>query len=245
MQLNEAQAFLSEVARDHPFPESEYEAGYLRKHLVRYRDSCDIIAAACPPQGRLLSLGCEPGHVEMLLKKFYGFEDIVGLSYRASPEFKRRMARFDIPMLECDIEKDPIPEADKSFRSLIFLEALEHMFNGVPFGLGEMQRVLQTEGALVLSTPNLAQFRNRIKLLQGKSVNWPLDGSKRYFAKPVHMRHNREYTAKEICFLLREAGFRIERVQYREYSPTRLMRLFNSLAPAFKSNVFVSARRIA
>jgi SAM-dependent methyltransferase len=243
MEFNEAMTFLSGVVKDFPFPENEYEAGYLRKHMVRYRDFCEIIAANCPADGRLLSIGCEPGHVEILLKKFYGFRQVAGLSYRASPEFKRRMAEFDIPMLECDVENQPIPDADGSFRSVVFLEALEHMFNGVPYALSEMQRVLAPGGVIVLSTPNLAQFRNRIKLLQGKSVNWPLDGAKRFFAKPVHMRHNREYTAKEVCFLLREAGFEVKGVQYGEYSPTRLMRVFNSLSPAFKSTIFVTAHR--
>ena len=243
MELNKAMTFLAGVVKDFPFPENEYEAGYLRKHMARYRDSCELIAANCPADGRLLSIGCEPGHVEILLRKFYGFRQVVGLSYRASPEFKRRMAEFDIPMLECDVESQPIPGADGSFRSVVFLEALEHMFNGVPFALSEMQRVLAPGGVIVLSTPNLAQFRNRIKLLQGKSVNWPLDGSKRFFAKPVHMRHNREYTAKEVRFLLREAGFEVKKVQYGEYSPTRVMRVFNSLSPAFKSTIFVTARR--
>src|SRR5581483_9669944 len=131
MELNEATAFLAGVVRDFPFPENEYEAGYLRKHMPRYRDSCDMIAASCDPNARLLSIGCEPGHIEILLKQFYGFRQVVGLSYRASTDFQRRMAKFEIPILECDADHMPIPEKDQSFQSVIFLETLEHMFNGV------------------------------------------------------------------------------------------------------------------
>lgn len=243
MEPSEAINFLSGVIKEFPFPDNAYEADYLRKHAVRYRESCDVIAANCSPTNRLLGIGSEPGHIEILLKKFYGFQQIVGLSYRASPEFCKRMAAFDIPMFQCDVEHEPIPDADRSFGSIVFLETLEHMFNGVPYALAEMQRVLVPGGKIVLSTPNLAQFRNRIKLLKGKSVNWPLDGAKRFFARPVHARHNREYTVKEACFLLREAGFDVDHVQYGEYSPTRLMRLFNSLAPSFKSTFFVVAHR--
>ena len=153
------------------------------------------------------------------------------------------MAKFDIPILECDVERKPIPEADGAFQSVVFLEVLEHMSVGVPHALGELRRVLAPGGMLVLSTPNLAQFRNRVKLLKGKSVNWPLDGSKMFFAKPVHLRHNREYTAREVSYLLRETGFLIDRVRFKDYSPRVLMKLVNSLWPAFKSTMFFIARR--
>lgn len=243
MDLEKAREFLAGVVRDFPFPGNAYEPEYLRKHMARYRESCDLIAAQCPREGRLLSVGCEPGHVEILLKELYGYGRVAGLSYRASPEFKQRMAKFDIPVLECDLERAPIPEGDGAFQSVLFLEVLEHMVAGVPHALGEMRRVLAPGGTLVLSTPNLAQFRNRVKLLKGKSVNWPLDGSKMFFRKPAHLRHNREYTAREVSFLLREASFLVDKVRFRDYSPRPLMKFFNSLWPAFKSTMFFIARR--
>jgi SAM-dependent methyltransferase len=243
MYLKKAYEMLAGVVRDFPFPENAYEPNYLRTHMVRYRDSCDFVAAHCSREGRLLSVGCEPGHIEILLKEFYGFGQIIGLSYRASHQLKHRMTKFGIPVLECDIEREPIPEADGAFASVVFLEVLEHMSVGVPHALTEMRRVLVPGGVLVLSTPNLAQFRNRVKLLKGKSVNWPLDGSKMFFAKPVHQRHNREYTAREVSYLLREAGFLIDKVRFRDYSPRALMKLFNSLWPRFKSGMFFIARR--
>ena len=243
LDLGKARDLLAGVMRDFPFPENAYEPEYLRKHLARYRDSCDLIAAHCPPGGRLLSVGCEPGHIEILLKEFYGYQQVAGLSFRASPEFKKRMAKFDIPVLECDVEREPIPEGDWAFRAVIFLEVLEHMSGGVPQALAEMRRVLARGGILVLSTPNLAQFRNRVKLLKGKSVNWPLDGAKMFFDKPAHLRHNREYTAREVSFLLREAGFLIDKVRFQDYSPRPLMRLFNCIWPRFRNTMFFVARR--
>lgn len=241
MDIKEAAEFLAGIVEKYPFPDNAYEAGYLRKHLVRYGESCDIIAANCKPEGRLLSIGSEPGHIELLLGRFYGFKNITGLTYRASPEFKRRMAAFGIEMAECDVESEPIPGADAAFDSIVFLEALEHMFLGVPFALKELRRVLKQGGTMVLSTPNQAQFRNRIKLMQGKSINWPLDGEKKFFKKPVHARHNREYTAKEVAYLLKEAGFENRKTIYREFSPGAMMRFFNTLAPSFKSTMFFIA----
>ncbi|RNC68895.1 MAG: class I SAM-dependent methyltransferase [Desulfuromonadales bacterium] len=244
MDLELARAFLAEVTDRYPFPENEYEKEYLRKHLERYKDSCDVIAANCPKDQPLLSIGCEPGHIEMLLKRFYGFSRITGLTYRASEEFKARMDSFDIPILQGDIERDAIPSGDNTYAGIVFLETLEHMFNGVPFALKEMYRVLCKGGHLVLSTPNLAQLRNRFKLLKGKSINWPLHGSKDFFGRAVHLRHNREYTSKEVIFLLQQAGFGSATVKYSDYSPRMLMGLFNSLYPSFKSNMFLVAEKL-
>lgn len=234
--------FLLKVIRDYPFEENEYEEGYIKKHMARYADSCDIIAANCLKEGQLLSIGCEPGHIEILLKEFYGFKNVEGLTYRVSPEFKARMDKFGIHVLECDMEKDDIPVRDSSCDSVIFLEALEHLFHGVPHALGEMSRILSPGGKMILSTPNLAQFRNRIKLLKGKSINWPLDGSKMFFSKPVHMRHNREYTAREVEFLLSNAGMKVEQVRYIEYSSGRMIKFFNSILPGFRNTMFFVSR---
>ncbi|TBR13220.1 MAG: methyltransferase domain-containing protein [Rugosibacter sp.] len=242
MDITSARDFLGEVISKHPFPENAYEAVYLQKHMKRYKDSCDLIAANCPVDQPLLSAGCEPGHIEMLLKQFYGFTNVSGLSYRTSDEFIARMAVFGIPILQCDLENDPIPCKDGQFSSIVFLETMEHMFNGVPFALKEMRRAVSGEGCMVLSTPNLAQLRNRWKLLKGKSVNWPLHGTKNFFGQPVHLRHNREYTVKELDYLLQQAGFQTVSRRYRDYSPRVLMRFFNSLYPTFKGIMFFVAR---
>jgi SAM-dependent methyltransferase len=241
MNLADAREFIAGVINNHPFPENAYEADYMRKHMERYKDSCDLIAAICPRDRPMLSAGCEPGHIEILLKHFYDFKDVTGLSYRATDEFKARMDAFGISILQCDLENEPIPRQDKTFASLVFLETIEHMFNGVPFALKQMHRVLDDGGHMILSTPNLAQMRNRFKLLKGKSVNWPLHGTKDFFGKAVHLRHNREYTAKEVIYLLRQTGFKAIDVSYRDYSPRFLMRLFNSLYPSFKSIMFFDA----
>jgi len=241
--LKKAYEMLAGVVRDFPFPENAYEPDYLRKHMIRYRDSCDFVAAHCSRERQLLSVGCEPGHIEILLKEFYGFSQIIGLSYRASHQFQLRMSKFGIPVQACDIEREPIPEGEGAFASVVFLEVLEHLSVGVPHALTEMRRVLVPGGVFVLSTSNLAQFRNRVKLLKGKSVNWPLGGSKMFFAKPVHQRHNREYTAREVSYLLREGGFLIDKVRFRDYSPCPLMKIFNSLSPRLKSGMFFIAHR--
>jgi len=243
MSLNTMQEFLLKVVREHPFENNEYEEGYIHKHMARYRDACDIIAAECRKEGRLLSIGAEPGHIEMLLKEFYGFRHVVGLTFHVSQSFRGRMESFGIKVLECDVEKDDLPAPGESFETVIFLEALEHMFTGVPHALSEMRRVLVPGGVMVLSTPNLAQFRNRIKLLKGKSINWPLNGSKAFFEKPAHMRHNREYTAREVEFLVTSAGLKVEKARYADYNSRALTRFFNSLMPGFRSTMYFVCHR--
>lgn len=94
------------------------------------------------------------------------------------------------------------PFKDETFDMVIGLEVIEHLLDNESF-VGEIQRVLKKKGYVVLSTPNLASFTNRLRLLFGKyprflSTTWK-----------THDYHAHLYTPELMRNQLQQAGFNI------------------------------------
>lgn len=234
---------LAEVVRDFPLPGHPSESRYLRRQVPRCLDVCGLMASHCPKDGRLLSVECEPGYIEILLKRYHGFDSIVGLSGRPSPGLSRRLAKFDIPMLEWCVDRDPIPEGDGAFKGVLLPRVPEHLREGLPHALTEFRRVLASGGILVLGTSNVAEFRHRIISRKSPRMGWPRNWSKMFAAKPAHQWPTCECTEREATCLLGEAGFLIDKVQFLDDSPRALSGLFRSLWAGFKGRMFFLARR--
>jgi 2-polyprenyl-3-methyl-5-hydroxy-6-metoxy-1,4-benzoquinol methylase len=153
-------------------------------------------------RGRVLDLGCSPGHLAMALVQA-GFE-VQGLDLNAvwlvkyAPGWAERLR-----ITHTNIEQDPLPFPNNSFDLVIFTEVLEHIAITDPCViLGEIRRVLRPGGRMLLSTPNVANLSNVAAFIQGDNVFWPPN----MFYGSVD-RHNREYTPNELLELFERAGF--------------------------------------
>ncbi len=120
-----------------------------------------------------------------------------------------------------NVEVDSYPFPDASFDAVTCCQVLEHFSHSPLHALSEMKRVLKPGGVIELDVPNVACFRNRLRLLRGKNITW--DYREHYLhAKPLFhngysfypFRHNREFTRAELRLLLFEAGFRDVRVRF-------------------------------
>jgi 2-polyprenyl-3-methyl-5-hydroxy-6-metoxy-1,4-benzoquinol methylase len=152
--------------------------------------------------GRVLDVGCSPGHLAMALVKA-GFE-VQGIDLnqawlaKYAPGWSTRLH-----ITHTDIEKNPMPFPSASFDLVIFTEVLEHIAITDPcVVLREIRRVLRPGGSMVLSTPNVANISNVVALIQGENVFWPPE----IFYGGVD-RHNREYTPVELVQLVQKSGF--------------------------------------
>lgn len=101
----------------------------------------------------------------------------------------------------CDLASEGIPFEDESFDLVFAGEIIEHLVDTDGF-LNEVHRCLKPGGHLILTTPNLASFENRLRLLLGfypMWLNWNLGGA----------GHVRAYTPRILKHQLREHGFSI------------------------------------
>lgn len=159
-------------------------------------------------------------------------------------QFEETELKFNLTIKPCDLSGEPIPFEDNWFDLINFSEVLEH-FNFYPAkALVEFLRVLKSGGHLLITTPNQARFNNRLKLLLGLSINWDI---KEPFSP---MTHAREYTAKEVVWLLKLAGFTKISVGYAhiDYPDINIwLRRFNrfigKICPVLASNLIITAEK--
>jgi len=64
-----------------------------------------------------------------------------------------------------------IPFRDKTFDAVICVEGIEHLYNSFAL-LKEMHRVLKPHGHLLLTTPNVVNWRSRIKFFLRGELFW-------------------------------------------------------------------------
>ncbi len=98
------------------------------------------------------------------------------------------------PATQLDLNEG-LPFAEAAFDFVMMLEVIEHVVRA-EFALQEVARVLSPGGMLLLSTPNHAFYKSRIRALKGRALG--MEG--------VHYRF---FVKHQLEHLLAERGFRI------------------------------------
>lgn len=244
------------------------ERTYLGYHRLRYRKMMSVL-----PQGsgqKLLDVGSYPGHLALLARiKGWNVSAISLAGERfGDTSFENRMVEAGIDLRTLDIERERFPFNDECFDAVFFNETLEHLaFN--PFhALSEIWRVLRREGMLILSVPNLSRFDVRWSVALGRSTHLPLSSPmEQIFPADICHRHIREYTPREVRYLLQKQDrylyrFKIVRMvmdrswdgtffrddgvvyDWRRIKVGTVMRDFlTRIVPSLRGNIIVTARR--
>jgi 2-polyprenyl-3-methyl-5-hydroxy-6-metoxy-1,4-benzoquinol methylase len=240
-----------EVASAQPaWPEAEERYDHIRQALARH----------LPPPADVADLGAAPGVLSVSLARA-GYrvtavdlgEASDGWGYSDPGGVAGALDRAGIPLVICDLDRVPYSFADSSFDGVVMSEILEHLREYPLESLREVHRMLRPGGLLVLTTPNAAAAKNRVRLLVGKSIYTHLSPDWLYGLP--HARHAREYTADELTELLRCAGFEPFELAGRHFhlrsgrrSPfarvtKRAMDRLGRVRPALAPNLAVLARR--
>jgi 2-polyprenyl-3-methyl-5-hydroxy-6-metoxy-1,4-benzoquinol methylase len=151
------------------------------------------------PVGRLLDIGCAQGDWAALWQK-KGWQT-AGVDVNCQNVATARRVGVDAHV--CDLNNEPIPFSDASFDLVFAGEVIEHLVDTDGF-LSEVWRCCRPGGNVLLTTPNLASFENRVRLLLGvypKWLNYSLDGS----------GHVRGYTPRILKHQLAAHGFQVLR----------------------------------
>jgi len=216
-------------------------------------------------RAKILDIGCSKCDVLLALLKM-GFENLTGVNLfpydlkwlSDKVYFKRYFGNSagKIKYVICDIDKEPLPFKDSRFDVILLFDVIEHLHDPERI-LKEIYRVSRRGALLAISTPNVANLRNRINVIFGRSIYSPLnewlsesqrinDGNFRRF-----IGHIREYTMEEVEFMMKKYGFK--EVLLKKWYASHLQhgsvmyslyQLFEKLYPKFAYHMLIISRRI-
>lgn len=208
----------------------------------------------------LLDIGCGDGlFLDQLYRQLPDSEKpkvkLHGVDYSEYKLKKARKLKLPAKFAWCNLEKE-IPYPARTFDVVYSGEVIEHIYNP-DFMLEECARVLKKGGILMISTPNLQSWYNRVLFLFGvqplfyetstksSMVGAGIVGKLKKGNIPVG--HLRVFNRTALSDLLVQEGFEIidfqgARFQSLPQFVQRIDNLFN-IRPSLASNLIVTARK--
>lgn len=137
---------------------------FAKSFKIRTDRVLEIFAGLRQDIERLLDIGFDDGAITLRIKLACDAAEVYGLDQ--NDERIRAGKQKGIKAFKCDVNKDPYPFPNDYFDAIFAGEVLEHM-NDPDHFFEEIHRILRRSGTLVLTTPNLAAWHNRIALMLG------------------------------------------------------------------------------
>jgi 2-polyprenyl-3-methyl-5-hydroxy-6-metoxy-1,4-benzoquinol methylase len=153
------------------------------------------------PQARLLDVGCGAGNTLCYLKESGRIGEAVGVDFTAIPNSNQQNPLID-RFIVADIQRQDLKLEHNHFDILLCADVLEHLTD--PWSsLHYLRQFLKADGRLVVSVPNIREFRALKKIF--------LKGDFAYAPSGIlDKTHLRFFCKKNIEALVRDAGFIID-----------------------------------
>jgi len=167
----------------------------------------------------VLDIGCHRC-AQLLVFKKHGVNDLEGIDIEPCEKamWLKEPKNFDIywgnepgkiKFHVFDVDQENLSYDTNSKSIIIFNQVIEHLHN--PFRvMSEISRVLKPGGLVMIGTPNVANLKNRILLLFGKSNYWSLENFLKFRDSTQKFNgHIREYTMEELEEFCKMYGLKI------------------------------------
>lgn len=179
-----------------------------------------------PKRDRVADIGCRSGGQAAYYKEQAGIKEMHGFEISQSPLEEARKKGLITHVWISGVSACPVE--DNFFDAIIAGDLIEHLVDTDVF-LEELWRVLRPEGYLLITTPNLAWWWNRVRLLLGKVPGGMGSVSSKYaLDKAVDTKHLRVSVNSEWVYLFQQHGFECISVTGYNY-PGLLRQPFNTL----------------
>jgi 2-polyprenyl-3-methyl-5-hydroxy-6-metoxy-1,4-benzoquinol methylase len=202
---------------------------------------------------RYLDFGCGDGTLTAIVAKALNCQEIYGVDF--SPEELSKANIVGFHAYQADLNTGTLPFKDNEFDVVTAFDVIEHLWNTDNL-ISEAYRVLKPNGCIIITTPNLASWVNRLLLLFGYlpfhyecSLIKELDKRPLQRSTGVVETHVRLYTFKALANHIKSYGFKIvylQRINLAYTSSNPIVNLFNkifSLRKSLGAGIFLIATK--
>lgn len=213
---------------------ADWHIKYVRAQKKRLAIDLEMVCNNFTQDNSILEVGAAP----FILTKSLEDKNFNVTGIDIAPErYKDSLSKISTNIYKCDIEKQKLPFEDNTFHLILFNELFEHLRINPIFTLSEVYRVLEPNGTLLLSTPNLKSIVGLTNyILKGKAYSCSAKPYNEYKKLETigHMGHVREYTTTEVVTFLQKIGFVVTTKYFRgRYFGWKggVIKIFPSLSP--------------
>ena len=213
-------ADFTELARHSPGLQGYDWTAYIRCSLIRILNALDAMQKAGLRAGRVLDYGSYFGNMSLLCR-LAGYDVTAADGYRGYgavfERCRREMRAAGIQVFDfADAGFDLGGVAAESVDGVLALGVIEHVPHTPRLLLESLDRVLRPGGVLVLDTPNLAYLYTRERLARGETVFTPIE--QQYVTELPFEGHHREYTIREVRWMIERLQHRVSEIRTFNYS---------------------------
>lgn len=187
---------------DETFAKNVYAAAPKYKYVI------DVFRGIHPKV--LLDIGCGDGDFAAVAKQELQLKKAIGIDI--APEAIKRAKKRGIEGYSLDLDEKDLPIVANSVDVVFCGEVIEHVYSSDHL-LTELRRVVKPTGLVVITTPNLASWYNRLSVLFGYQPIFS-DVSLTYslghmFPINTSFGHLRMYTLRGLVALMEAHNFSI------------------------------------
>lgn len=148
---------------------------------------------------KILDIGCNKGDLGYYLRQKNNVVYGIDISKEAISIASKYLNKTWV----VDIERDSIPINERDFDVIIFGDVLEHLYNPKA-AIEKYLPYLKSNGKIIISVPNIANFEKRVGLLLGR-FEYTNEGL-------LDFSHIRFFTLKTIKKLICDVGLKIMKI---------------------------------
>lgn len=210
------------------------EKEYLKQHSNRFQATFEICKEiVSDSNANVLDIGRSP-FTELLLTH-YSNVFTLGFDLKSDDGGHREeivLATKEHIIFNLDDSKDTTkwPQRNEKFDLITFCETIEHLHTAPEYTVAFLSTLLKPNGMLLITTPNAATLKNRIKLLFG--IN-PFEKIRLYDKNPGHFR---EFTLAEMRQLGESLNMKVDKCTRVNFYHSRFLGIFKTL-PSFKDSI--------
>ncbi len=172
------------------------------------------------PNPKIIDVGSYPGNMIKLCQHiFRTYPKYLSVGLDLDDHFVSEVKNYNVECLDTEIDPNfPASKETKewnvdNFDVCLLLDTIEHLVNPT-FCLDKINKSLKVGGHILLTTDNISNFLYVIKMiLKGESPNVNFILSSMFYIGN-HRPHHREFSKKELEFLLKHSGFEVIEHEY-------------------------------